>query len=119
MDPAKEVLYIVRAVIVVAVCLSLWWAWWRIEEAIRGPVIAQRDAAIGANHGMKQGAEANNRAIEALHKGGEVRKAKSAAAVKAAGKEDFRHAKEIAAKPAAGETPLARAANRINAEFGH
>lgn len=88
------------------------------KEFIQAPVTAKLDAALGDNAALAKSAGAQNKAVDALAEASKKRKADSEAAVKNAGKPQFEAAKKILAAPATGETPLERAANRINAEFG-
>lgn len=114
----QQLLYLVRGVVILLVVVAIAWSGHRLVAFIQAPVVAERDAAVGANRASKAANDAQSAAIAALHDDGEKRKAVSAAAVKKAGEREYRKAKAVQEKPAPGATPLERAANRINAEFG-
>jgi hypothetical protein len=104
---------VVLGLIVLGVAL---WLLGGVSNLIQAP--SKLESALGDNAALVKGVEAQNKGTEALQKDGERRTAKSAAAVEAAGKPQLEAATKILATPAPGATPLERAANRINAEFG-
>jgi hypothetical protein len=106
---------------VLAIVIAIGVAWFLLhsgKEFIQAPVKAELNAALGDNKALAKGIEDQNKGVDALAEGAKKRKAASAAAVKAAGNGDLDAAAKIMATPAKGSTPLERAANRINAEFG-
>lgn len=78
---------------------------------------AKLESALGDNKAFAAGAGKQNAAVDAMANASKNRKAVSEAAVAAAGKKEAAEAAKILATPAKGDTPLERAANRINAEF--
>lgn len=109
---------LLRLLAIVAAIGVLWFFGDRAVAFVRAPVQAELSAARGNNAAFKAGADAQNKGVDDLKAAGEARQAKSAAAVNAAGKPHFERAAALAARPASGETAVARAANRINEEFG-
>lgn len=118
----KEALALIRAVcLLVAVALALWFMgdlWDGFRGLLTKPLQTQLDVSLATNEGFKRSAEHQNAGVDSLKKAEGVRKARSAAAAKDAGKAEFSRAEGIRLKPSTGLTPVERAANRINAEFG-
>jgi hypothetical protein len=87
-----------------------------VVETIQAP------ATLAATRGNLEASKAANDAqtagVEGLQAAGKARKARSAEAVKNAGKKEFARAKEIAAAPAVGATDYERMVNRIDRELG-
>lgn len=86
-------------------------------DLVRAPLEAQLDASRANQAAAKAGVERQNKSIDDARAASARRKEASAKAVEEAGKPALQRAEDIVAKPAPGDTPLARAANRINAEF--
>lgn len=107
---------IIDIVVCVAVGLFLLWGGNALYATLTAP--AKLEAALGNNAALAKGAEAQNAGVVALKKAGDERKKKSEVAVKAAGNQEIEDAAKILATPAAGATPVERAAARINAELG-
>jgi hypothetical protein len=107
-----------RLFAVILAIAAVWFFGDRITKAIQAPVQAELRAARGNNAAMKAGLDAQNAGVDAAKKASEERKAKSAAAVKGAGKQEFARAKALEEARPAGDTPLARAANFLNETYG-
>lgn len=114
----REVLYLVRTVIVLAVLAALWWSWSEIKSFITAPVATERDVAQAANTGFKKAADAQNAGVTGLQQASAERKARSAAAVKAAGEPQLKEAARIESAPPEGGSDYDRMVNRIDRELG-
>lgn len=108
---------LLRLLIVVAIVAAVFLFKRELVTEIRAPVQAELNASRGNNAALKGGIDAQNKGIDGLKAASTARKATSAAAAKKAGEEDYAAAKALLSSKAPGETPLGRAANRINAEF--
>lgn len=115
MDPTKLISLGIDLVIgLVVLGLALWLGSKAVDTA-QAP--AKLEAAIGVNHAQKEGIDASNKGVDAVKTESDVKIAESKAAMKDAGKPNFAAAARIQEAKPAGDTPLARAANLINAEF--
>lgn len=115
MDPTKAATLIVEVIAGLVVVGVILWLVHGAGDLIQAP--AKLEAAVGANAALAEGAKAQNAGVDRLQAASKARKAESESAVKAAGAEENTKAAAITAKAATGDTPLARAANRINTEF--
>lgn len=115
MDPVKAATLIVEVIAGLVVVGVILWLVHGAGDLIQAP--AKLEAAVGANAALAEGAKAQNAGVDRLQAASKARKAASQAAVEHAGQEESAKAAQITAKPAVGDSPLARAANRINAEF--
>lgn len=114
----REVLALLRLAGLLVLLGLAYWLGGQILDFIRAPVQAQLDAATANNQGFKAAAEKSNAAIDEKKRVEADATAQSAKAVKAAGERELKAAAALTAKPAPGSTPIERAANRINREFG-
>lgn len=108
---------LLRLLTVVAVIAAVWIFGDRVVTLVQGEPKAELQAARGNNAALKAGLDAQNAGVDAAKRASDVRKAKSAAAVKSAGKAEFARAKELEAAHPAGDTPIARAANFLNETY--
>lgn len=114
----RDMVYLVRTLIVLAVTIAVWWSWHQVKDFITAPVATERDVAQASNTGFQKAAAAQNAGIDGLKKAAEARKAKSAEAVKAAGEPQFKDAERIHNAPPEGATDYERMVNRIDRELG-
>ena len=107
-----------RLIAVLAAIAAFWFFGDRAVTLIQGQPKAELAAARGNNAALKAGLDAQNAGVDAAKQTSDARKAKSAAAVKSAGKAEFARAQTLESAKPAGETPLARAANFLNGTYG-
>lgn len=118
MNPVAAATLVFRGLLVLALIGAVLYAVGGMKHLVTAPLETRLEVSEANNKGFKAAADKQNAGVDGLKKAGDVRKKRSAAAVEGAGKEELAAAARIQASPAPGPTPLARAANRINAEFG-
>lgn len=117
MGPA-EITKLVRALIIVGALLAVWFGGKAVIGFIQAPKQVELNATRANNAAFKAAAEKSNTGVTQDKKASDEKAARTQAAVAVAGKPEFEKAKSIQDKAAPGATPLERAANRINSEFG-
>jgi Sec-independent protein translocase protein TatA len=105
-----------KLVAVVAVIVALLFGADKVAALFQAP--AKFEAAAGANAAFKAADDITNANVAKMAQDAKDRKAASKKASENAGKGEAAKAAAIQATPAVGSTPVERAANRINSEFG-
>lgn len=121
MTPAQiEVVAVLvfRIGLVVALIVAVLFGLGKCESMVEAPLKAELAASRGNQAAGKAAVDAQNKGVDAMVTDSKDRKAKSEAAVKTAGEQNYQRAAEIRAAAPDGESDYDRAVNRINRELG-